>query len=240
MTAPKETSLALDTLAGGVPDLSKPATAAKFAEMASAGNLDRLSPQQQAVFLAGLGAYIGVKPELGDVMIYEGRPYITIGGYRRIAHNTGLLNGIHAEPASERDFARFGAKPGEYLWTARIHKKGSSRPYVGWGYVREHELKPRQGRNGPFEPVTLRFSQEMAKKRAIYDGLRLAFPPLEVIGDIHMKYIEEAEQEAARVHPVKALADADYTETAVTEEVRADAPAAEQEEFQDDRDMENQ
>lgn len=243
MTAPGK-EISLDIFAGGVPDLSKPATAAKFAEMASTGNLDRLTPGQQAVFLAGLGAYIGVKPELGDLMIYEGRPYITIGGYRRIAHNTGLLNGIVAEPASDRDFARFGAKPNEYLWVARVHKKGSARPYVGWGYIRESELKMKQGRNGPYEPVTLAKSQEMAKKRAIYDGLRLAFPPMEVIGNLHTTYISEAEAASVRAHPIAALAESDYTEGAVSSEVHADdeVPRVEEVpevEFQDDRDLDD-
>lgn len=223
MTAPQQKAMVLDTLAGGVPDLSKPETARRFAEIIGAGKLEQLTPGQQSVFLAGLGAYLGIKPELGDLMIYEGRPYITIGGYRRIAHNTGLLNGIQTEPASERDRDRFPVTAKEHLWKTMVHKKGQVRPYTGWGYVRERELVTKQGRNGPYEPVTMQYPQEMAKKRSIYDALRLAFPPLEIIGEIHMKYIDEAEREAARIHPATRLADGDYSDTAMTSEVRADA-----------------
>ena len=231
MTAKPENAVTVDTLAGGVPDLSKPATAARFAEVISAGNLDKMSPQQQSIFLLGLGAYIGVKPELGDLMIYMGKPYITISGYRRIAHNTGLLNGLTVEPASDRDRLRFGAKEGEHLWISHVHKKGSTRPYTGWGYVRLADRNP----------VSKSHPQEMARKRAVYDGLRLAFPPSEAIGDIHMKYIAEAEEESARAHVGGQLASGGYDDQAITEEVVsggavAAAPSGE-EVFQDDRDL---
>lgn len=240
MTAKPENAVAIDTLAGGVPDLSKPATAARFAEVISAGNLDRMTPQQQSVFLLGLGAYIGVKPELGDLMIYEGRPYITIGGYRRIAHNTGLLNGIQTEPASDRDRLRFRATAKEHLWLCRVWRKGHARPYVGWGYIRESELEQKQGRNGKFDPVTKKYPQDMAEKRATYDALRLAFPPNEAIGPMHMRYIAEAEAEAARTHVSGQLVEGEYAEQAIAKEVVADATvtqAPSEVEYQNDSDL---
>lgn len=227
MTA-KETGLTLETLAGGVPDLSKPATAARFAEIISAGTLDKLTPAQQSVFLAGLGAYIGVKPELGDLMIYMGKPYITIAGYRRIAHNTGLLNGLQPEPASERDRVRFGVRDGEHLWVCHVYKKGSLRPFKGWGYVRLNDRNP----------VTKTHPQEMARKRAVYDGLRLAFPPSEAIGAVHLHYIDEAEAAASRGNAVNILAESDYGEMAVSEEVVGETEVATASpDYQNDRDI---
>lgn len=217
----KESGLALETLPGGIPDLTKPATAARFAEIISAGSLDKMTPGQQSTFLAGLGAYIGIKPELGDLMIYMGKPYITISGYRRIAHNTGLLNGLTVEPASDRDRLRFGAKEGEHLWISHVHKKGSTRPYTGWGYVRLADRNP----------VSKSHPQEMARKRAVYDGLRLAFPPSEAIGDIHMKYIAEAEEESARAHVVNRLTESNYGEEAVGEEIVGEGVASVQDDL---------
>jgi RecT family len=240
MTAKLDNAVALDTLAGGVPDLSKPATAARFAEVISAGKLDQMTPQQQSIFLLGLGAYIGIKPELGDLMIYDGKPYITISGFRRIAHNTGLLNGIQTEPASDRDRLRFRATAKEHLWLCRVYRKGHARPYTGWGYIRESELEQKQGRNGKFDPVTRKYPQDMAEKRATYDALRLAFPPNEAIGNVHMKYIAEAEEEAARTHVSNQLASGEYDDRAIDEEIEArDAivEASPEPEFQDDRDI---
>lgn len=205
-TAMKESvteSNALATTGGQLPDLKKPSVALRFAEMWAAGKLDKLTEGQQSIFLSALGEHIGVKAELGDIMLYQGKPYITISGYRRIAHNTGLLNGITVEPAADRDRLRFGAKTGEHLWIARIFKKGCARPFEGWGYVRTNDKNP----------VTKTHPQEMAKKRAIYDGLRLAFPPAEVIGELHTRYIDMAEES------VSALTGAHLTEGGYGEEV---------------------
>lgn len=224
---------------GQLPDLKKPTVALRFAEMWATGKLDTLTSGQQAVFLSALGEHIGVKAELGDIMLYQGKPYITISGYRRIAHSSGLLNGLTVEPASLRDRERFGAKPGEHLWVAHVHRKGSVKPYIGWGYVRENDKNP----------VTRTHPQEMAKKRAIYDGLRLAFPPSEVIGELHLTYIEEAEREAVRSSTVHQLVEgAGYDDVPeATAETKADdavveVPTSEQQEnweFQDDRALDN-
>lgn len=174
----------------GLPDLSKPSVAIKFADMWSQGKLDRLSPAQQGVFLAALGAHMGVNPELGDLMLYQGKPYITISGYRRIAHQTGLLSGIDPRPAGERDRRIYKVENEDHLWTCLVYKKGSARSYLGWGHV-----CVKTDRN----PVSKSHPQQMAKKRAIYDALRLAFPPNELIGPLHMQYSSEAEAEAERV-----------------------------------------
>lgn len=209
------------TVNGQLPDLTKPTTAIKFAEMWGAGKLDRLSPGQQGVFLAALAQHIGVKAELGDLMIYQGKPYITISGYRRIAHNTGLLNGVTVRPASERDRRLYGALDGEHLWVAYVHKKGAVKPFDGWGHVRLHDRNP----------VSKSHPQEMAKKRAVYDALRLAFPPSEIIGDIHLKYIAEAEEESARAHVANRLAEGEYAAPDGEEEVVNEASEVE---YQDD------
>jgi len=82
----------------------------------------------------------------------------------------------------------------------------------------------------------------MAEKRATYDALRLAFPPNEAIGNVHLKYIAEAEEEAARVHVGSQLASGEYGDQAISEEVVVEGAVttAPEEEFQDDRDLENQ
>lgn len=179
-------SLALN--GSGLPDLNKPSVAIKFSEMWSAGKLDRLSPEQQGIFLAALGQHMGIRAELGDLMIYQGKPYITISGYRRIAHQTGLLAGIDPRPAGERDRRIYQVEAGDHLWTCLVYKKGSARSYLGWGHVQK----------GDRNPVSKTHPQQMAKKRAIYDALRLAFPPNELIGPLHTQYASEAEDESER------------------------------------------
>jgi hypothetical protein len=178
-----------------LPDLSKPTNLVKFAALFSGDQLAKLSGEQQAVFLTTLGNHLGVRAELGEIMLYQGKPYITIDGRIRVAHNSGLLNGIDPQPASSMDRARYQVKEGEHLWKCYVLKKGALKPFVGWGHVRLNDRNP----------VSKSHPQEMAKKRAKYDALRLAFPPNEDITPLHQHYIQEAEDEA-RTRTVGSLA----------------------------------
>jgi hypothetical protein len=181
--------------AAQLPDLSKPENLVKFAALFSGDQLSKLNSEQQAVFLTTLGNHLGVRAELGEIMLYQGKPYLTIDGRIRIAHRSGLLNGIDAGPASSMEVSRYGVKEGEHLWKCLIWKRGAARPFTGWGHVR----------NTDRNPVSKSHPQEMAKKRAKYDALRLAFPPNEELTPLHEQYIQEAE-ELAKSHTVANLA----------------------------------
>ena len=104
----------------------------KFLE-AFSGRLDRLSPQQQAQFLMALGQHIGVRAELGEVILYQGKPYVTIDGRSRQAHATGLLTGLTVRPATSMERRNYGAAEGVALWVAEAHRRGGTRPFQGWG-----------------------------------------------------------------------------------------------------------
>ena len=201
-----------------LPDLSKPENLVKFAALFSGDQLSRLNPEQQAVFLTTLGNHLGVRAELGEIMLYQGKPYITIDGRIRIAHNSGLLNGIDPGPASSMERTRYIVKEGEHLWKCLVFKKGALRPFVGWGHVRLNDRNP----------VSKTHPQEMAKKRAKYDALRLAFPPREELTPLHEQYIQEAEDEAnARgVNPISGADPYDDPDddTVLGEEIAAEAP----------------
>jgi hypothetical protein len=200
-----------------LPDLSKPANLVKFAALFSGDQLSKLSAEQQGVFLVTLGNHLGVRAELGEIMLYQGKPYITIDGRIRIAHNSGLLNGIDPHPAASMERTRYIVKDGEHLWKCLVFKKGAIRPFVGWGHVRL----------GDRNPVSKTHPQEMAKKRAKYDALRLAFPPKEELTPLHEQYIQEAEDEA-KTRGVSQLAMGDYDDapdddTVLGEEISVDA-----------------
>jgi hypothetical protein len=199
-----------------LPDLTKPANLVKFAALFSGDQLSKLSAEQQAVFLTTLGNHLGVRAELGEIMLYQGKPYITIDGRIRIAHRSGLLNGIDPGPASSMERTRYIVKDGEHLWKCYVFKKGALKPFIGWGHVRL----------GDRNPVSKTHPQEMAKKRAKYDALRLAFPPNEELTPLHEQYIQEAEDEAKRLSPSQMTGDYDDApddETVLTEEIAADA-----------------
>lgn len=222
-TTPQQTdSTALTTSdAARLPDLSKPANLVKFASFWDGKKLDRLDAEKQTYFLATLGQHIGVRAELGEILLYQGKPYITIDGRLRIAHETGLLDGVQVRPATQMEFQNYGAETGDVLWVCYVFKKGARRAFTGWGHVRQSDRNP----------VAKTHPRELAKKRAKYDALRTAFPPKEEITAMHTQYLEEAEQAAAAVRSgVPAIAAADYDEmpddvSVVGEEVAAAAAA---------------
>jgi len=185
--APESTAMA--TVDSNLPDLSKSANLLKFASFWDGKKLDKLTAKEQTFFLATLGQHIGVRAELGEIILYQGKPYITIDGRLRIAHETGLLDGIDVRPATQMEFTNYGCETGDYLWRVYVFKKGSRRPYTGWGHVKANDRNP----------VAKTHPRELAKKRAKYDGLRTAFPPKENVGPMHAQYIEDAE-EVATIH----------------------------------------
>lgn len=183
-------------------DFSKASTIQKFASLASGGKLDRLSPEQQTAYLVAVGQHVGVHAELGEVVLYQGRFYITIDGRIRIAHATGLLDGIQVRPATAMEFQNYGADTGDTLWVCSVFKKGARRAFTGWGHVRKDDRNP----------VAKTHPRELAKKRAKYDALRTAFPAREAIGalQLHTDYAADVEEQAPAGVP--AIASAEYDE----------------------------
>lgn len=179
------------TTSKDVLDLKHAKIQQRFVEAWTVGQLDKLSRAEQAMFLQAFGQQVGLRAELGELMLYQGKPYITRNGMIRVAHQSGLLGGIVPRPATSLERRQYGATEDEVLWVCDVHRHGAPRPFRGWGCV--NVAKDRN-------PVAKQFPREMAKKRALYDGLRMAFPPDETLGPIHQRYIEEAEQEAAKVH----------------------------------------
>ena len=212
-------STAMATTGSSLPDLSEAKNLLKFASFWDGKKLDKLGPKEQTFFLATLGQHIGVHAELGEIILYQGKPYITIDGRLRIAHETGLLDGVDVRPATQMEFTNYGCEAGDQLWHCYVFKKGSRRPYTGWGHVKSSDRNP----------VSKTHPRELAKKRAKYDALRTAFPPKEVIGEMHARYIEEAEEAAGSRPAVGHLVSGSYADelpddvSVVGEEMAADA-----------------
>jgi hypothetical protein len=164
-------------------DISSAKASAKFLD-AYNGRIERMTPDQQSVFLIALGQRLGVRAELGELILYQNKPYISIDGRIRLAHETGLLVGMETRPATLIERRNYGCEDGDALWVCSVYRRGAGRAFVGWGHVSK----------GDRNPVAKSHPREMAKKRAKYDALRTAFPPAENISQMHQQYIEEAEQ----------------------------------------------
>lgn len=130
--------------------------------------------------LAQVAITYGFDPLMGEVSIYQGRPYVSIDGRYRMAQETGDLDGVQSRPATKAEREEWSIPEGDYFFRAEVYVKGSSRPFVGWGRVYKSETIGGKG----YKPVE-KNPQRMAEKRAEAQALRKAFHiPLPSIEDI--------------------------------------------------------
>lgn len=142
-------------------------------------------PQQlnamEARTLARAAIDYGFDPLMGEISLYQGRPYVSIDGRYRKAQETGLLNGVDSRPATKEERQAQQIPDTDYLYRAEVHVKGADYPFVGWGRVFASEMAGGKG----FKPVE-KNPQRMAEKRAEAQALRKAFhinlPSIEFAG----------------------------------------------------------
>lgn len=137
------------------------------------------APDRKALALAAIT--YGFDPLMGEISIFQGRPFVSIDGRYRKAQETGKLDGVRTRPATKQERADWEIPDGDYFFLAEVYVKGSSMPFQGWGRVRAGEINV----SGKFKPVDTN-PQRMAEKRAEAQALRKAFhinlPSIETIG----------------------------------------------------------
>lgn len=139
----------------------------------------QLTPADKNVLVRAALDY-GLDPLMGELSIYQGKPFISIDGRIRKAHESGLFEGIESRPATQEERQARGTPDGNKLWRSEVFKKGCSRGFVGWGEVRAKEM------TGNEHLPTVGWPDRMAEKRSQVMALRLAFylplPSFEDIG----------------------------------------------------------
>lgn len=140
--------------------------------------------------LAELAIYYGLDPAFGELMLYQGRPYISIDGRRRKALETGLLDGMSTRPATKEEREAWGVEKGDYLWFCDVYRQGCQRPFTAHGRVRLAETGPPKDKSkAGYRPLEVD-PQTMAAKRAEGRALKMAFadsislPSIEGVGDV--------------------------------------------------------
>lgn len=129
--------------------------------------------------IAKISIEYGLDPLFNELMIYQGKPYITIDSRRRKAQETGLLDGISARPCTlkEKEARRVPAE--DYLFIAEVWVKGASHPFEGVGRVRADETI------GDKHLPIVKDPAAQCEKRAEAQALRRAFHiPLPSFEDI--------------------------------------------------------
>jgi hypothetical protein len=141
-----------------------------------------LSPADK-ILLAKAAISYGFDPLMGEITIFQGRPYISIDGRYRMAQETEKLDGVESRPANEDERSEWRIPNDDYFFHAEVYVKGSQRPFVGWGRVRAEEQQIKKD-GDKYKPIVTN-PQRMAEKRAEAQALRKAFHiPLPSIEDV--------------------------------------------------------
>jgi len=167
-----------------------------------------LTPPEKRL-LAQVAITYGFDPLMGEITIYQSRPYVSIDGRYRKAQETDLFNGVETRPANKQERTEWDIPEGDYFYHSEVWVKGASHPFVGWGRVYSAETSGGKG----FKPIE-KNPQRMAEKRAEAQALRKAF-------HIPLPSVEEAgsptDEYAGKVHYE---IQSDETEIPPTEELK--------------------
>jgi hypothetical protein len=136
---------------------------------------------QEKKLLAQVAITYGFDPLMGEVTLYQGRPFVSIDGRYRKAQETGMLDGISTVPASKDEREAWQIPEGDYFFRAELWLKGSTRPIVGWGRVRKQETTGGKGYK-PIETNPQRMAEKRAEAQALRKGFHINLPSVEEIG----------------------------------------------------------
>ncbi len=120
------------------------------------------------IALAELAVRYSLDPVMNELVIYEGKPYITVGGLIRTAHRQPAFAGLEDRPMTAEEKTAYGIKA-PVAWIVKIYRRDWQVPVVGTGVG--DPANPL--RNNPVERNN---PQWMARSRAIRQAIKLAFP----------------------------------------------------------------
>ena len=135
--------------------------------------------------LAMVAISYGFDPLMGEISIFQGRPYVSIDGRYRKAQETGRLIGVRSRPATKQERADWQIPDGDYFFHTDVFIKGGGlMSFEGWGRVLKEETIAKTPGDS-YKPI-VKNPQRMAEKRAEAQALRKAFhinlPSIEMAG----------------------------------------------------------
>jgi len=110
---------------------------------------------------------VGVKPERGHIVLYHGRPWITIEGWYYLLRQKFPSAKLLTRPLDYMERERAGVEEKIYAWKAEVYSRdGGDLLAEGYGYAREDEPL---AKGSAVEP---RWPWRLAEKRAEEDAIR--------------------------------------------------------------------
>jgi len=106
--------------------------------------MDPKASRESRWALAIVAVRLGLHPLNNEVMLYEGQPFITIHGRRRLAERNGDLAAIQPDIVTDPQRRRaLGARSdGDIVGECRVFRKSDERPTIQYAIVRSSERWP--------------------------------------------------------------------------------------------------
>ena len=128
--------------------------------------------------LVDWGLRLGLKPYLGHVCFYFGKPYVTIDGYYYLITKERIQLAIGTRPLNVDERQQFQIGDGDHAWIAEAYLGSEKLGTTGLGIVTKEEIEGKSAKK-PEEfraPVVHGHPQRMAEKRAEWQLLRKLIP----------------------------------------------------------------
>ena len=128
--------------------------------------------------LVAWGIRLGLKPYLGHVCLYFGKPYVTVDGYYYLMSKEPTQLTIGTRPLNADERQQFQVADGDLAWLAEAYLGNEKLATTGLGIVTKEEIEGKSTRK-PEEfraPVVHGHPQRMAEKRAEWQLLRKLIP----------------------------------------------------------------
>ena len=124
--------------------------------------------------LIAWGDSLGLKPYLGHVCLYYGKPYVTIDGYYYKLNKNHPAIRIGTRPLTQEEREQELILEGAHAWIAEAWENGEKLPTTGLGIATKEEIEAKSTRK-PEEfraPVVHGHPQRVSEKRAEWQLLR--------------------------------------------------------------------
>lgn len=134
-------------------------------------DLSRMSlTAEQREIAMSLMVVTGLRPDLGEIMVYEGKPYVTADGFRKVLNRSGKFDGMPEPPhyLTRDEKEAQGFEPDDIVVRVALKRKGQAHPVYALGKANKN--KPHRGNQ-----VEKLHPQIMAETRAFRRAARSGF-----------------------------------------------------------------
>lgn len=123
--------------------------------------------------IAKVSIAYGLDPLMGELILFQGKPYVTIDGRLRKAQEHEQYAGLECRPATQEEREQFRCAETDHLWRAEVYRRDWKKPVIGWGRVTANEGSP----VAKAHPQLL--AEKRAKARALRDAFSIPLPSAE-------------------------------------------------------------